>query len=145
MQFLAEIGFRRTLDTAAALTQINTVQVFLNDRLFVVVLFHQRGAEKFLHLTLHSNTVVLCDVFDQLLGNTGAAHCGFAKEHIGKRLDGREPVNALMLIEALVLDSDRCIDQGFGDLLIVRLLPVGAGVQFLQHLDLPVVVDTVNR
>ena len=144
LQFLTKVGFCSTLDTAAALTQIDRVQILFNNILLIVILLYQCGAEELQHLTLDGNAVLACLILDQLLGNTGTAHSLITKEHIGKRLDGSKPVNTLVLIKTLIFNGNGSIDQCLRNLLILSLLPIGAGIQLLKDFDLPLFIDMIN-
>ena len=145
LQLLAEIGSSGGLDTIAALAQIDPVQVLLHDDILIVLLFQHLRTENLHDLTLHGDTLFICGIFDQLLGNGGAAELGItAKEHIGAGLHGCDPVHTLVLIEALVLNGNGGIDQRLGNLIPGGRLTVRGGINLLKQLNIAFVVHIMD-
>ena len=147
--FLTVIGSSSTADTAAALTQINKVQIKLKDLLFVIALFQLDRTEDLQHFTLHSNiisTLILRQqhIFDQLLGDTGAAYRVIAKEHSGTGFDGGHPVNALVFEKAVVLNGNSRMDHIFGNILNVCPGAAGCCKDVLIFLDLTVGIHIIQ-
>ena len=146
LQFLAEVGRRRALDTEAALAQIDLVQIPLHDQVLIIFPLKHLGTENLHDLSLNGNALFLGHVLDQLLGNGGAAELGVAaKEHIGTGFDGGDPVHALVLIKPLILDGNGGIDQGLGNLVQGSRLPVRGGINLLQKLNISAAVHIVNK
>ena len=146
LELLAEVGGGSALDAVAALAQIDPVQVLVHDDVFVVLLLEHLGPENFHHLSLDGDAVFLAHVFDQLLGDGGAAELGVpAEEHIHAGLHGGDPVHALVLVEPLVLNGDGGIDQILRDLLQRGDLPVRGGINLLELLNISVVVHIIKE
>ena len=146
LQLLAEVGSSRALHAVATLAQIDAVQVLIHNEVLIVFLFKHLGPENLHDLSLHRNAVLLADVFDQLLGNGGAAELGVsAEEHIHAGLDRGNPVHALVLIEALILNGHRSIDQVLRDLIQSGNLPVRGGINLLQLLNIAVAIHIIKE
>ena len=146
LQLLAEVFRCSTLDTVAAPAQIDPVQVLLHNEVLIVFPLKELGAENFHDLSLNGDALFLGHVLHQLLGDGGAAEVGVgAEEHIDTGLHGGDPVNTLMLIEALVLDSHGGIDQRLGNIFQLCPLPVGGGVDGLQQLNVAALVHIVGK
>ena len=147
-QLLAEISFRRAAHALAVLPQVNEVQVVLHNGLLAVTLFHLHSTEDLQHLTANGNVVsgfILRkkDVLDKLLGNAGAAHRVVAKEHSGTRLDGGDPVNTLVLTEAVVLNGNGSIDKILGNIVVACPFTAGPCVKLLQDLNVSVFIHII--
>ena len=141
LQFLAEIGSSSGLDTIAAFAQINTIQIFLHDNIFVVFLFQQLRPENLHHLSLHGDALFIGGVFHQLLGDGGAAKLGVtAEKHIGTGFDSGNPVNALVLVKALVFNGNRGIYQRLRNFIPSSRLTIGGSVNLLEQLNIAVTV-----
>jgi len=120
LHVFAEVGLGRRLHSIAALAEIHHVEIPFYD-LFLGVFFLQLQSLEYLQqLALHGNIVLLCKVFDKLLGYGGAAEVVVhTEEHVDKRVRGTEPVHALVLVEALVLYGYHGMFHVFGYLVIV--------------------------
>ena len=132
---LAKIGLGRGLHAVAALPEIDRIEIPFHDLLLVVFLFQLQRAEYLAQLALDGDLALAGQVLDELLGDGGAAVAGL---HLGEHLDegggGAEPVYALVLIKALVLDGHQGLLHVFGNVLIVdpdALGLVGQGDQLL--------------
>ena len=122
---LAEIGLGRGLHAVAALAEVHRVEIPFHDLLLVVLLFQLQGAEDFRQLTLDGHIVLAGQVLDQLLGDGGTAITGIHfGEHGDKGAGGAVPVNALVLIKALVLNGHQGLFQIPGQVLIIHPHPL---------------------
>ena len=99
---LAKILFRRRLDAVAALTQIECVQVGLNDCIFIVILLQIECSQDLVILAGKRHVFIARHVLDELLRNGGPAGIGIPDDY----RDRPEPVNAMMFFKTLVLQSD---------------------------------------
>ena len=132
---------RRGLYAVAALAEVYGVEVPL-DYLPLVIFFLKLQRAEYLRQLSHDGDFVLAgEVLYELLGDGGAAvvvlHGG---EHLHERAGGTVPVDALMLVKALVLDGDERLFHIPRDVLVVdpdavllsrerhQLLPVAPGV-----------------
>ena len=134
---LAEIDLRRRLHALAVFAQRDDVEIQLHDLLFRIFLFQLQRAENFHQLAAHGHLVAPGNVFDELLGNGRAARLALTEEHLDARLHGRKPVDALMILKALVLDGNAGMNQVFGDILILDPCAVRAAVELAQDHILP--------
>ena len=120
LDVLAEVGLRGGLHAPAALSEVDGVEVPLHDLPLVVLLFELERAEDLGELALDGDLVFAGEVFDKLLGDGGAAvarlHAG---EHLHEGARGAVPVDALVVIEALVLDGDEGLFHIPGDLVVI--------------------------
>ena len=117
---LAEIGLRRGLYAEAALAEIHGVEVPFHDLLLVVLLLKPQRGEYLRELALDRDLFLTGQVLYELLGDGRAAVAALAAgEDRDERAGGAVPVNALMLIEALVLDGDQRLFHVPRDLVIV--------------------------
>ena len=148
-QLLAVISSSSTTNTAATLAKVDKVQIHFQDLIFIIALLNLHRPENLHHLTLNGN-IVSCFIFrqqrilNQLLGNTGAAHRVITKEHSGAGLDGSNPVNALMLIEAMILDGYSCMNHIFRDVFNIRPGAAGGSKNVLIFLDITIGVQIVH-
>ena len=105
---LAEIFLRGRLHAVAALAEVNGVEVPGDYLLLIVIFLKLQRAEYLRELTLHGDFIVACEVLDKLLGYGRAAEVVLhGSEHLDERAGGTVPVNALMLVKALVLYRDK--------------------------------------
>ena len=143
--FLAEVRLGRGVDAVAALAEIDGVQVPGDDLVLVVLLLELQRLEYLDQLALDGDVVVAGEVLDELLGYRGAAEDVVrGGEHGGDGGQRAEPVHALVLIEAAVLDGDEGLHQIVGDVLQVHpdaVLPAGEGGQLLPFAVVVLVVD----
>ena len=124
VQLLAEVDVGRALDAVGALSQIDGIQIPLQDFFLGVVLFKVQGPEDFGDFPADSDVLVLAQVLDQLLGQGGTAEAAAAQEHVGRGAQGPDPVHAVMLPEALVLDGHGGVDDLGGNLVQAHPDPV---------------------
>ena len=117
---LAEIGLRRGLHTEAALAEVHGVEVPLHDLLLIVLLLKLQCGEYLRELALDRDLFLTGQVLYELLGDGRAAVAALAAgEDRDERTGSAVPVNALVLIEALVLDGDQRLFHIPRDLVIV--------------------------
>ena len=123
---LAEIGVGGGTHPLAPAAQGNDVEVPGDGVLFRVVLGEAQGTDDLGDLALDGGLVIAGEVFDELLGDGGAAGDVPAGEHVQHGLGRALPVHAGVGPEPLVLDGHGGVDQILGDVVIVH--PDGAGV-----------------
>ena len=131
---LAEILIGSGVYAVAALAQVDRVEVHRQDLFLGVVLLQLQGAENFRDFPLNGNVVLGGQVLDELLGQGGAALDVPAGKHEQHAVDGAPPVHAVVLVEPLILNGDRRIDQVLGDLIQGHPDPVLIPVQGLHGL-----------
>ena len=138
---LTEIGLGGGLDAPAALAEIDGVKVPFDNLAFVVFLFQLQRSEDLGQLALHRDLVFAGKVFDQLLRDRrSAVGVGHTGKHLDKSARGAVPVDALVLVKALVLDCDKGFFHIPGNLVIIdpnafffsgkrdKFLPAAGGV-----------------
>ena len=117
---LVEIGLRGGLYAPAALAEVDGVEIPFDDLALVVLFLELQRAEDLGELALDGHFVLPGQVFDELLRDRGAAvgvrHAG---EHFHERSGGAIPVDALVLVKALVLDRNEGFLHVPGDLVII--------------------------
>ena len=123
-QLLAEVVLGRRGHAVAALSQVNIVEVPLQNLLLGVSLVKVQGGKDLQNLPFYRHIVVLGGILDELLGDGGAALNIAAGEHEQHPLEGTLPVDAVVLPERLVLDGHGGVDQIIWDLLKVDQLAV---------------------
>ena len=123
---LAEIGVGGGTHPLAPAAQGNDVEVPGDGVLFRVVLGEAQGTDDLGDLALDGGLVIAGEVFDELLGDGGAAGDVPAGEHVQHGLGRALPVHAGVGPEPLVLDGHGGVDEILGDVVIVH--PDGAGV-----------------
>ena len=117
----AEIGLRRGLNAPTALAEVNSVEIPFDDLAFVVFLFQLKRAEDLGQLALNGDLVLARQVLDQLLRDRRTAiGIGHTGEHLDKSAGRTVPVNALVLVKALVLDRDESLFHIPGDLVVIN-------------------------
>ena len=143
---LSEVGLRRSLNAVAALSEEDDVKVPFEDILLIVLLFKLKRLEDLQKLTLYGDIVLMGDVFDELLCDRRAAE-GASRpgEHIHERTGGPYPVNAVVIVKALVLDSYEGLFHVIGNVASVdpnalllagkyrKLLPFAAALVLIPH------------
>ena len=115
---LAEILIGGRIDAPAVLPQIDIIQVPLQGLLLGVVAVKVQRPEDLQDLPLHRHLVLLSHIFDELLGDGGAALDIATGEHGEHSSGGPEPVHAVVVVKPLVLDGHRRMDQVFRDIRI---------------------------
>ena len=143
---LVEIGLCRRLYAIGILAEVNDIHIQLKDGFLAVNLFLQRqGAHDFRHLALDGIIVIICHVFDQLLGDGGAAVAAAAgKNPVQRRTHGTFPVHALVLIEAFVLNRNKCIRQILRYVIHIDPFTVFLAGKLLQNLLIAAVIVVIN-
>ena len=125
---LAEIFLRGRLHAVAALAEVNGVEVPGDYLLLIVIFLKLQRAEYLRELTLHGDFIVACEVLDKLLGYGRAAEVVLhGSEHLDERAGGTVPVNALMLVKALVLYCDKSMLHVLRYLVVIDPDPVLIG------------------
>ena len=133
LQRLAEIDLRRALNAVGALPEIDGVEVPLQNFFFAVVLFKFQRTENLHELPAHGDLLVIGEVFNELLGQCGAAVGAVsAHKHIGAGSQRPAPVHAVMLKKPLVLNGHRGVDHIFRNVGIGRPDTVFRRVQALK-------------
>ena len=84
-----------------------------------------QGAEDLGDLSLDGGLIIIGQVFNELLGDGGAALDIAAGKHAHHRLGGTPPVHAVVLPEPAVLDGHGGVLEVLGHILIVHPLGVG--------------------
>ena len=103
---LSEVDARRALHAVAALAEINRVEIPLHDLVLGIHLFGGQRAEDLLNLSVDRHIVLVGQVLDQLLRDRGGTVGGIAAGKIGNGRKRSQPVHAVMLTEAFILDGD---------------------------------------
>ena len=134
---LAEVKLRRRLNAVAGLAQIDGVQVQLQNIFLGVVLLKFQRPENLPNLPVDIGRVVLCHVFQHLLGQGGPAVAAVPGNQLQHRSGGPLPVHALMLKEALVLDGNGGLPQVVGHLVKAHQNAVLLAVDVLELLPRP--------
>ena len=138
---LAEVGVGGGLHAVAALSEVDGVEIPFHDLFLVVLLLQLQGAEDLRQFSLDGDLVVAGQVLDELLGNGGAAVAGLhLGEHLDKRGGGTEPVHAVVLVEALILDGHQGLFHIGRDVLIIHPDPLVPPHQVHQLFPVPVLV-----
>ena len=134
LDVLAEIDARGRLHALAVFAERNDIEIPLHDVLFGVRFFKLQRAVDLNQLAADRDLPLAGQVLDELLGDGGAAGLALAEEHLEAGAQRCDPVDALMLFKALVLDGDAGVDQVLGDIVILDPRAVGAAVERLQNL-----------
>ena len=125
------------LHAVALLSQIDGVEIHLQDLFLGVGLFKLQRRENLQHLALDGDIVVIRDVLDKLLSQRGATLHITTGKHIDHRTCGALPVHAVVLPEALVLDRHCGIDQILRDLVIGHPDTVLPGIERFEFRSIP--------
>ena len=141
LRLLAEVGLGGGVDAVAPLAEVDDVQVPLHDLFLIIGLLKLERLEDLEQLALHGDIVLLGEVFDELLRDGRAAEVVFHRqEHVDERAGRAVPVDALVLVKALVLNGDGRVLHVLGDVGIIdpdavfrarevrEVLPVAVGV-----------------
>ena len=134
---LAEVALRRGLNTAAAVAEVDEVQVRLENFVFRVVLLEAQRTEDLCHLALYSHLVVAGHVLHDLLGNRRAAAGRRAGELAENGFRRALPVHAVVAFKALVLNGDERVPHMLGDLVDTHERAVLYAVELRQLHPLP--------
>ena len=117
---LTEIGLRCGLYAEAALTEVHGVEVPFHDLLLVVLLLKLQRGEYLRELALDRDLFLTGQVLYELLGDGRAAVAALAAGEDRDERTGRAvPVNALVLIEALILDGHQRLFHVPRDLIVI--------------------------
>ena len=131
---LAKIGTGSRLHAVAGLTQIDVVQICLQDLILFIALFYFQRPVDLRHLTLDGDLIVAGDVFDQLLGDGGTTLHAPAQQSAENGAHGTLEVHTVVLFKTLVLNSHGSVLQVLGDRVKAAPDPVLAvTVQGLIH------------
>ena len=141
---LSKILLRRGAHALTAGAQGDDIQIVQQDGVLAVGLVHIQGPEDLGDLPLDCHVIFICEVFDELLGDGGAALDISAGEHAHHRLGGAPPVHAVVGVEPAVLDGHRRVLQILGDLLKIHPLRAGVAEDLAQLLVLPAVILVVH-
>ena len=136
LDVLAEVHARGGLHAAAVFTERDDIQVQLHDLRLGVRFFEFQRAIDLDQLAAHGHLAFAGGVFDELLRDGRAAGLALAEEHFEAGAHRRDPVDALVLFKALVLDGDAGVDEVLGDIVVFDERAVRAAVDGLQHLIL---------
>lgn len=131
---LAKVELGRRLDAVAALPQVDVVQVLLQDILFPVVLLKFQGPENLPDLPVDIGLVVLCHVFQHLLGQGGPTVAAVSGGQLQHRSGSTLPVHALVLEKPLVLNGHGGLPQVGGHLVEAHQDTVFRAVDALEFL-----------
>ena len=134
---LAEVALRRGLNTAAAVAEVDEVQVRLENFVFRVVLLEAQRTEDLCHLALYSHLVVAGHVLHDLLGNRRAAAGRRAGELAENGFRRALPVHAVVAFKALVLNGDERVPHMLGDVVDTHERAVLYAVELRQLHPLP--------
>ena len=108
-------------------------------------MFQIQRAENLLYFSGKAYVLIPRYIFNQLLGNRGAAVAAAFGKQRRHRAERSPPVNALMFPEALVFNGDNRIFHGFWYFIVIHPHPVFTAVQALiLHRVGTVVVRAVN-
>ena len=129
---LAEVDFRRALHAVAALAEVDRVEVPFHDLFLGIVFLHRHGAEDLLHLAVDGDVVVVRKVLDELLRDGGRAVGGIAADEVAHRGEGADPVDAVVLHEALVFNGDRRVYEVLRNVGVAEPDAVLRGIELLQ-------------
>ena len=129
-----EVHPGRRLHAVALLSQIDGVEIHLQDLGLGVILLQRQRPVDLRDLPLHRHLIVAGDVFQQLLGDGGAALCAAAGQGPGDGPQGPPPVHPVVGLKALVLDGDGGILQILGDVPDIHPDAVFIAEQRLIHL-----------
>ena len=122
---LAEILFGGRSHALTAAAQGDDVEVELQNDILIILGVHIQRPEDLGDLTLDGGLVVIGQVFDELLGDGGAALDVSAGEHAEHRLGGAPPVHAVVGPEPPVLNGHGGVFQILGHVLVVHPLRAG--------------------
>ena len=122
---LIKILLRRRLNAVAVAAQIDQVEVQLQNIVLRVLLLQFEGRENLLNLPGDGDVIVLRQIFNELLGDGGAAEIVLhSDKHVHHGAARAVPVHAVMHPEALVLNGHHRVDQILWDILDVHPLSV---------------------
>ena len=117
LDVLAEVRLRRRLHAISALSEVDLVQIKLQDLLLRILALDLQGEEHFLYLALERPILRQVSIFGELLRDRRTALGDRPARDVG--IDGAQNaarVDAHVLIEAVVLDRDESILQIFRNL-----------------------------
>ena len=134
LHILVEVHPGSRLHAVALLSQIDGVEIHLQDLGLGVILLQRQRPIDLRDLPLHRPLIVAGDVFQQLLGDGGAALCAAAGQGTGNGPQGPLPVHPVVGLEALVLDGDGGLLQILGDVPDIHPDAVFIAEQRLIHL-----------
>ena len=137
LDVLAEVDAGGRLDALAVFAERNDIEIPLHDILLRVRLFELQCAVDLDQLAADRDLLFAREVLDELLGDGGAAGLTLAEEHLDAGAQRGDPVDALVLFKALILDGDAGVDEIFRDIIVFDPGAVGAAVERLQHLIFP--------
>lgn len=112
----SEIEIRGGLYTVLSVAERNGIEIDLENLILGIILFQIDRAEDFPDLSADVKFLVVCDVFNDLLGDGGSAEIVGGKriEVVDRRHDGALEIDARVLPKAFVLDRNRRILDGLG-------------------------------
>ncbi len=138
---LAVIGLRGRLDAIGTVTEIDLVQIELEQLFFGEFFFNALSQHRLANLSVQRALTANDPELDDLLGDGGAARATSARRHIRQHgPHGAPEVPADVFEEVLVLHCGDCVDDRFGNLLIGHNLAIDRSVEH-THLGVLAVVD----
>ena len=113
----AEIALRRAFDAVGAGAEIDAVEIELEDLRFAEFVFEPERQHHFLRLARDRALLGQEQILGELLGDGRAALRGAAAQHVGdQRAHDSERVDAVMRVEAAILDGDEGLRHVVGQL-----------------------------
>ena len=113
---LAEVALRRRLHAVIAVAEVDDVEVRFEDLVLRIFLFEVQRHEDLADLSRDADLVLARQVLDELLGDRRTARAVRAGDEAVDCAERAVPVDAVVLVEALVLDRDHRILHDLRDL-----------------------------
>ena len=130
---LAEIVLSCRLNAVSPLAEVNHIEVQFQHFLAGIILRKAQCAEDLRHLALDRDLVVAGQVFNDLLGDRGAAARRVAAaQHIENGASRTLPVHTLVLEETLVLDGNERLPDVIGNIFKVHQRAILCAVDLRQ-------------
>ena len=149
LDFFSVISLRSTSDTAAALAQIDEVQIQFQNFILVIALLNLNCSENLKDFTLNRyiiSSLILGqqNILDKLLRDTGTTGRRVTKEHSGTSFNCSYPVNTLMFIEAVIFNRHSCMNHILRNILQVGPGAAGYSINVLIFLDAAIGIHIVQ-
>ena len=132
LHVFAEIGLGSRFNAIGLVSEIDKVEVGLQNLLLAVLFMEAERPENLKDLAANRDLILPRDVFDHLLRDGGSAAGVIAHQGVVHAARGAFPVHALMLIETFVLDGNQRFDHMIGNLLILHQRAVLIAVELGQ-------------
>ena len=144
-RLLSEVSVGCGTDSVARLREIYIIEIHLKYLCLIVSLFKVKRLKDLLCFTLDRNVIVTGNILDKLLSDCRSALRATAEEVIKRDLYSSDPVDTVVALKTLVLNSNKCLRKVIAHIGIRDPGTVLCGTELLIFDDVAVCVYVADR